>query len=69
MCHPALGVAVLVPGLAVDDEADDLNAYAPAGGDTCIYARLPVTPFVMSAGGLPCFLVGGVTHGEGGEGV
>ncbi len=35
-CHPALGVAVLVPGLAVDDEVDDLNAYAPAGGDTCI---------------------------------
>ncbi len=35
-CHPALGVVVLVPGLAVDDEADDLNEYAPAGGDTCI---------------------------------
>jgi hypothetical protein len=36
LCHPAFGVAVLDPGLAVDNEVDDLNAYALAGGDTCI---------------------------------
>jgi hypothetical protein len=65
LCHPGFGYVIgFAPGLAVDDEKADLKIYVSDGRDNCMNLRLPATPSVVLAGGLPSLLVGDVTHGD-----